>query len=155
MARTLVQALEGISFPCERSRIVEYARQHDIAPRSLEFLERLPDQRYEDMTALFRALPAKSQRRPRFDVVEERPGEAQQAEEPAESPVQQENQQEQPSPAPWTPTEPTEPAEWQPALHQGANQLVQLAAQWQRFWFEYFNRSMETVGQMLSVWTRR
>lgn len=152
MARTLVQALEGISFPCERSRIVEYARQHDIAPRSLEFLERLPDQRYEDLTALFRALPPKSQRRPRFDLVEERPGEAQEAEKPTESRVGPENEQEQPSAAPWMPTE---SAEWQPAFHQGANQLVQLAAQWQRFWFDYLNRSMETVGQMLSTWMRR
>lgn len=58
-ARSLVQALEGLQFPCDRSRLVEYARQREVAPRSLAVLEAIPNRDYHDMTELFAALPSK------------------------------------------------------------------------------------------------
>lgn len=62
-ARSLEQALEGIQFPCDRSRLVEYARRNELAPRSLEALEALPDREYRDLSELFSALPGAKPRR--------------------------------------------------------------------------------------------
>ncbi|MBC7907535.1 MAG: DUF2795 domain-containing protein [Rhodospirillaceae bacterium] len=73
MARTLVQALEGLNFPCDRARIVEYASRNDIAPRAMDFLQRLPEQQYASMAEVFTALPSKGslrKTRPQLNVVE-------------------------------------------------------------------------------------
>jgi len=59
-ARSLVQALEGLEFPCDRSRLIEYARRQEASPRSLDALHALPDRQFRDMTELFSALPSKS-----------------------------------------------------------------------------------------------
>jgi hypothetical protein len=59
-ARSLVQALEGLEFPCDRSRLIEYARRQELSPRSLDALQALPDRQFRDRTELFSALPSKS-----------------------------------------------------------------------------------------------
>lgn len=125
MARTLVQALEGISFPCDRTRIVEYARGHDVSSRALEYLEQLPEQQYRDMTELFSALPAKSQRRPRLAVV----GRTQARPEPERQPERQQRpEQQRPEP---------EPA--QAAPQPDSFQPFAAWAQWQSLWLRWFD----------------
>jgi hypothetical protein len=63
MSIKLVQALEGISFPCDRGQIVEYARTKGASSQALGLLETLPERHYGSMTDLFTALPSKTQRR--------------------------------------------------------------------------------------------
>lgn len=65
MTRSLVQALEGISFPCDRSRLMEYARTNDAAARALESLAAIPERQYRDMTEVLSAVPSKTGKRPR------------------------------------------------------------------------------------------
>ena len=131
MARTLVQALEGISFPCDRTRIVEYARSQDVSSRALEYLEQLPDQQYRNMTELFTALPAKSQRRPKLAVVSRsRP-------EPAEVRQPEPSLSEASSQQPWQ----SQPPLWSP---------LPLMAQWQGLWMH----GLETWRRLLFHWAR-
>lgn len=59
MARSLVQALEGLSFPCDRAHVLEFAEEHDISPRAMDFLRRLREQQYASMEELFAVLPSK------------------------------------------------------------------------------------------------
>lgn len=59
LARNLEQALEGIQFPCDRSRLVEYARRNQLAPGTLEVLEALPDRQFRDLSELFSVLPSR------------------------------------------------------------------------------------------------
>jgi len=59
MTRSLVQALEGISFPCDRERLVEYARTHDAGAKAVAALEEVPEREYRDMTDVLVALPSK------------------------------------------------------------------------------------------------
>lgn len=58
-ARTLVQALEGVSFPCDRARLIEYARRNNLATRALAALEEIPERQYRDMGEVFIALPGR------------------------------------------------------------------------------------------------
>ncbi|MBC7950741.1 MAG: DUF2795 domain-containing protein [Rhodospirillaceae bacterium] len=55
--RSLEHALEGIQFPCDRSRLVEYARRNQLGPHTLEALEAIPDRQYRDFGELVSALP--------------------------------------------------------------------------------------------------
>ncbi|MCR6631417.1 MAG: DUF2795 domain-containing protein [Magnetospirillum sp.] len=59
MAETLQQALEGISFPCDRARLIEYARQFNLPPRALAALEEIPQRQYRDLDEVFTVLPAR------------------------------------------------------------------------------------------------
>lgn len=56
-AQSLEQALEGMQFPCDRSRLVEYARRNNLSARTLEALEAIPDRQYRDLGELASALP--------------------------------------------------------------------------------------------------
>lgn len=165
MAQTLVQALEGINFPCNRARIVEYARQHDIAPRAMEFLNQLPDQQYRDMTELFRALPSKSSRsarpavspQPRQQAEEQRvteqqaAAEAQQGEEDEVQQAWMEDEAAPPTAEQWA----AMPGLPQSAFDLGAGQLCRMSLQWQQLWLEGLNKSLQLYGQAWSAWTRR
>lgn len=62
-ARSLVQALEGVQFPCDRAWLMEYARRQEVGQRSLEALEAIPDREYRNLNELFSALPSKSEMR--------------------------------------------------------------------------------------------
>lgn len=89
--RSLEQALEGMQFPSDRSGVVEYARRHEVAPRSLEALEAIPDREYRDLAELFSALPPKGEAGRRRGG-QARPGQeeaegAQQPEAEAQAPV--------------------------------------------------------------------
>lgn len=77
-ARTLVQALEGVAFPCDRAQLIDYARRNNLASRTLAALEEIPERQYRDLSEVFTALPG----RPR--QVTEAPQAAQAAEEPPE-----------------------------------------------------------------------
>lgn len=69
-ARTLVQALEGMSFPCDRARLIDYARRNNVASRTLAALEEIPERQYHDLSEVFTVLPG----RPR-QTTEALPGE--------------------------------------------------------------------------------
>lgn len=56
-ARTLVQALEGVSFPCDRAQLIEYARRNSVGNRTLAVLEEIPERQYRDLGEVFTALP--------------------------------------------------------------------------------------------------
>ncbi|HLO77572.1 MAG TPA: DUF2795 domain-containing protein [Magnetospirillum sp.] len=60
-ARNLVQALEGVSFPCDRARLIEYARNNNLASRALAALEEIPERQYRDLGEVFTALPGRVQ----------------------------------------------------------------------------------------------
>lgn len=56
-ADIVVQALEGMSFPCDRAQLLEYARQNNLDEETLEVLKAIPDGSYRDLGELFTALP--------------------------------------------------------------------------------------------------
>lgn len=60
-AQTLVQALEGASFPCDRAQLIEYARRNNVAHRTLAALEEIPERQYRDLGEVFTALPGRPQ----------------------------------------------------------------------------------------------
>lgn len=59
--QTLVQALEGASFPCDRAQLIEYARRNNVAHRTLAALEEIPERQYRDLGEVFTALPGRPQ----------------------------------------------------------------------------------------------
>lgn len=63
MARSLVQALEGIAFPCDRSKLIEYARTNDAASRAIDSLAAIPERQYANMTEVLSEVPSKTGRR--------------------------------------------------------------------------------------------
>lgn len=70
MARNIVQALAGIDFPCELSRIVEYARRNELSGRAMENLQQLPERQFCSLDDLLSSLPGR-RRATRFRVVDE------------------------------------------------------------------------------------
>lgn len=56
-ARTLVQALEGVHFPCDRAQLLDYARRNNVEGDTLAVLEEIPEGRYRDLGEVFTALP--------------------------------------------------------------------------------------------------
>lgn len=71
-ARTLVQALEGISFPCDRTQLIDYARRNNLSDRTLAVLEEIPEGRYYDLGEVFTVLPGRPQAEvPPSETVEE------------------------------------------------------------------------------------
>lgn len=63
---SVTKALEGISFPCDRRQVVEYARTNNAGPMALSALEQIPDRKYANMSEVYVALPPKrrTSRRP-------------------------------------------------------------------------------------------
>lgn len=55
-ARTLVEALEGAQFPCDRAQLLEYARRNNVDDHTLAVLEEIPERRYRDLAELSTAL---------------------------------------------------------------------------------------------------
>jgi hypothetical protein len=76
-ARTLVQALEGVSFPCDRAQLIDYARRNNLGGRTLAALEEIPEGQYRDLSEVFTALPGRPQA-----AEPERPPQAEQEQEP-------------------------------------------------------------------------
>jgi len=56
-APDLVQALEGLSFPCDHDKLIEYARNAQVDEQALATLEELPARQYRDLAELLEALP--------------------------------------------------------------------------------------------------
>lgn len=74
-AKTLVQALEGVSFPCDRSQLIEYARRSDLGGQTLAALEGIPERQYRDLREVFTALPGRPQPQPQPQQEASAPGE--------------------------------------------------------------------------------
>ncbi len=166
MARSLVQALEGIDFPCDRRRIVDFARRNDIGSRSLNLLEQLPERQYQSMTELFTALPSKAQRRggsrpspepERQAAAEPAKGEKPSAEKPpaqkAEPPKgpairKPETPEKAATPPPLPKSLPDTPM----AALQGNPMQSMLQAQ--RLWIDWMNGSAEMMRKLWMPWLR-
>ncbi|MBC7908061.1 MAG: DUF2795 domain-containing protein [Rhodospirillaceae bacterium] len=185
MARTLVKALEGLNFPCDRARIMEYASHNDIAPRAMDFLQRLPEQQYASMAELFTALPSKgSLRKPRPQLIVVEPPEnlpvdeheepavqrAQedqtQPDEKAEAAAADENKeqdedegQDQRSEPFRTPTgDQGQGQDWRPPNLTAAATRTDpfgAAGQWQQLWLDLFRKSAEDYIRLFMPWLRR
>jgi hypothetical protein len=54
-AADVTHALKGIDFPCDKRTVVEYARKNNADQPSLESLEKLPDQQFENMADVMKA----------------------------------------------------------------------------------------------------
>jgi len=151
MARNLVQALEGIQFPCDRARVIEYARRNEVSVRSLDTLQALPDGRqFKDMTELFSALPSQNEvSRRRATVVRMPPREQEEATQ------QPKPTQAQPKPAPSQAktdqfTEKAEPPPVAAPLQdapQAGSDMMDPTLQWWRW-------SMELWQRMWFPWLR-
>ena len=63
-ARTLVQALEGVHFPCDRAQLLDYARRNNLGEGTLAVLEEIPERNYQDLGEVFTALPGTAAPRP-------------------------------------------------------------------------------------------
>lgn len=80
MAQSLARALEGLSFPCDRAQLIEYARANNASSKALDALEAVPQRRFSSMTELLEAIPSKNEMRRRpASTPEEAPGEAEPA----------------------------------------------------------------------------
>lgn len=55
--QTLVQALEGVFFPCDRAQLIDYARRNNLGDSTLAVLEEIPERQYRDLDELFTVLP--------------------------------------------------------------------------------------------------
>lgn len=77
-ARTLVQALEGVHFPCDRAQLLDYARRNNLGEGTLEVLEAIPDRKYSDLAEVFTALPGRPSQRQAEEEAEQ-PGEGEMA----------------------------------------------------------------------------
>ena len=56
------QTLAGIDFPADRSKIVDYARNHNASSEVIEALQGMPDDQYTSMADVFKGLGSQSQR---------------------------------------------------------------------------------------------
>lgn len=61
MSKSLVQALEGLPFPCDRKRVIEHAQRNNLAAIGIAQLEMTPNRRFSDLADLLSAVPSKSQ----------------------------------------------------------------------------------------------
>lgn len=170
MARSLVQALEGINFPCNRSSIIEYAKRNDISPRAMDFLERLPDQQYASMGDLFAVLPSKGSLRKSQSRRQDAEAETANAETEVEGEGGDEEQEPEPEPAqvrqaaqdrrnePASAPSGKEGRDWrQPDLTAMAARMdpFGVANQWQRLWLDWYGKSTENYARLLMPWRRR
>lgn len=69
MAQSLTRALEGITFPCDRAQLIEYARLNKASSKALTALEAVPHRKFANMTEVLSAVPSKTEmrRRPMFE----------------------------------------------------------------------------------------
>jgi hypothetical protein len=120
MARNIIQALEGIAFPTDRSRLVDYARRHNLTARSLSALEAMPQRNYASMADVLAALPSKSQMRRQMtqESRSDQPGE----EVPLESAMERWEDLAPP---------PADPFGWQQMAVEWTRNYLEF---WQRFW---------------------
>lgn len=52
----IARALRGLTYPCGRQRIVQYARAHNADPAALDVLRGLPDDTYGSMADVFKGV---------------------------------------------------------------------------------------------------
>ena len=50
------QTLAGIDFPADRSKIVDYARNHNASSEVIEALQGMPDDQYTSMADVFKGV---------------------------------------------------------------------------------------------------
>lgn len=74
MAQSLTRALEGITFPCDRAQLIEYARMNKASTKALSALEAVPHRKFSNMTEVLSAVPSKTEMR-RRPLPEEAPQE--------------------------------------------------------------------------------
>lgn len=55
------QTLAGIGFPCDRNRIVEYARTKNASSEVIDALSGMPDDQYTSMADVFKGLGSQPQ----------------------------------------------------------------------------------------------
>ncbi len=119
MARNIIQALEGIAFPTDRSRLVDYARRNNLTSRSLSALQAMPQRNYASMADVLAALPSKSQMRKHI------------TQETQEEMPEQEPHDEMPEQWPAFPTLPPDPFGWQRIAAEWTRSYLEF---WQNFW---------------------
>lgn len=145
---SLVQALEGLDFPCDRAHVLEFADEHDISPRARDFLRRLPEQQYASMGELFAVLPSKgSLRKARQDLGPDfAPGPSAPHSAGAAA---RENQEDQWDEEPGQP--PSVPAQ-DPGMAAFAGlDPFGLTSQWQQAWL----KGVESYTRLFMPWLRR
>lgn len=54
--REAAKALEGIDFPADRNKIVEYARSRNLSGEALDWLQNLPNEQYASMADVFKGI---------------------------------------------------------------------------------------------------
>lgn len=52
----VAQALQGIDFPANKSKLVEYARSHNAKEDLINVLQGLPDEQYTSMADVFKGI---------------------------------------------------------------------------------------------------
>ncbi|HLO76119.1 MAG TPA: DUF2795 domain-containing protein [Magnetospirillum sp.] len=139
MAQFITQALVGLSFPCNRAQVLRFAANHDISPRAMDFLQRLPEQQFANMTELVTALPSKNSLRDRGPIevdlqVAPEPGKV-----PLDKPI-------------WGDTPLTDKVRPDPAQAQlfALMDPFGLTRQWQQIWFKTF----EGYTRLFMPWHR-
>jgi hypothetical protein len=155
MARNIIQALEGIAFPADRSRLVDHARRNNLTARTLSALESMPQRTYSSMTEVLAALPSKGQMRRQSTSAS---GQQRSPEQPSEradqqgkrQPERQEQEEEEEEEKPersnvaqW-PRQPLQQPTQAPADPFG---LQGLAMEWTRTYLQFWQR-------MLSGWIK-
>lgn len=159
MAQSLVQALDGLSFPCDRARVLAFADEHDISPRARDFLRRLPEQQYASMGELFAVLPSKGSLRKAGQELGQ--GLAPEPS-PPQSPVaaapempedqwDEEPKQDLPAMTGGRQAQPTEPARKSGVAAFGGLDPFGLASQWQQAWL----KGVESYTRLFMPWLRR
>lgn len=56
LMREAAKALEGVNFPADRDKIVEYARSRNLGGEALNWLENLPNEQYTSMADVFKGI---------------------------------------------------------------------------------------------------
>lgn len=159
MTQSLVQALEGLNFPCDRARVLAFADEHDISPRARDFLRRLPEQQYASMGELFAVLPSKgSLRKARQEVgpslapepLPPRSAVAAASDIP-EDQWDEEPEQDLPPMTGRRQAQPIEPAQESGMAAFGGLDPFALASQWQQAWL----KGVESYTRLFMPWLRR
>lgn len=57
--RELAKNLQGIDFPVDRSKLIEYAREHGASEETCKKLEGMPDEEYTSMADVFKGFGQK------------------------------------------------------------------------------------------------
>ncbi|MBW7851448.1 MAG: DUF2795 domain-containing protein [Rhodospirillales bacterium] len=59
--REVARQLEGIDFPCDKQKLVEYARRKGANQDTVSVLEQLPNERYTSMADVFKGIGMENQ----------------------------------------------------------------------------------------------